>query len=115
MSKPRPKKRLTAQQLKDDLAFYRRLTAMPPEKLALLSPSIEAIVAVYKDMLAAHEEAQRAEEALATIREETKAAHLALCDARIAAIRGAGPGDKFDDDEAVLPDVDKPGGGSTLH
>ena len=32
-----------------------------------------------------------------------------------AAIRGAGPGDKFDDDEAVLPDVDKPGGGSTLH
>ena len=123
MTKPKtpPKtKRLkqpTAKELKEDIEFLMALKALPPEKLGRLAPMVEDAMASYEKMLALEKEVARAEAAMAAAKKKVHESHMAMVDARIAAIRNSAPGEyDLDDDEEPLPGEYVPGGGSSrLH
>ncbi len=101
--KPKPPKRLSAKQLKEDIDFYLALKAMPPEKLGKLAPILEEATASYEKMLALQKEAARAEEVLAAAKKKLHESHIAMAEARIADILNSGPDDYLDDDELEHP------------
>lgn len=122
MTKPKtpPKtkrpKQPTAKELKEDIEFLMALKAMPPEKLGKLAPMLEAATAAHEKMLALEKEVARAEEAMAAAKKKVHESHMAMCDARMAAILSSGPGEYDLDDDEPSPRGEGAGGGSpTLH
>ncbi|GEC95511.1 MAG: hypothetical protein RLZZ220_2765 [Pseudomonadota bacterium] len=115
--KAKPLKQPTAKELKEDIEFLLALKAMPPEKLGKLAPMVEDATASYEKMLALEKEVARAEAVMAAAKKKLHESHMAIVDARIAAIRNSAPGEyDLDDDEEPLPGEYVPGGGSSrLH
>ena len=114
--KPKPPKQPTAKELKEDIEFLMALKAMPPEKLGTLAPMLEAATAAHEKMLALEKELARAEEAMAAAKKKVHESHMAMCEARMAAILSSGPGDyDVDDDEPPLGGKAAGGGAPTLH
>ncbi|MCK6374273.1 MAG: hypothetical protein L6Q69_09205 [Zoogloea sp.] len=109
MSKPKSRKPLSDKVIEEDIAFYHRLKAMPPEQRALIAPDFDAITAAYEQLLAARETMRLVDEAALAAKQAVQESRRALCDARIAGLGPARPDDEPDDD-------DQNGGGPiTLH
>lgn len=114
--KAKPLKQPTAKELKEDIEFLLALKAMPPEKLGKLAPMVEDATASYEKMLALEKEVARAEAVMAAAKKKLHESHMAIVDARIAAIRNSAPGEYDLDDEEPRPGDYIPGGGSSrLH
>lgn len=109
MSKPKSRRPLSDKLIEEDIAFYHRLKAMPPEKRALIAPEFDAMTAAYEQLLAARETVRLTEEAALAAKQAVQESRRALCDARIAGLGHARPDDEPDDDD--------PNGGGlfTLH
>ena len=109
MSKPKSRKPLSDKQIEEDIAFYHRLKAMPPEKRALIAPEFDAMTAAYEQLLAARETVRLTEEAALAAKQAMQESRRALCDARIAGLGPTRPDDEPDDDDP------NGGGPFTLH
>ena len=101
MSKPKSRKPLSDKQIEEDIAFYHRLKAMPPEKRALIAPEFDAMTAAYEQLLAARETVRLTEEAALAAKQAVQESRRALCDARIAGLGPTRPDDEPDDDTAA--------------
>ena len=76
---------------------------------------VEAATAAHEKMLALEKELARAEAAMVAAKKKVHESHMAMVDARIAAIRNSAPGE-YDMDDEPLPGDYVPGGGSSrLH
>lgn len=115
MSKPKPRKRLTAKQLQADIDFYNHLKSLPPEKLAFLDPGMDVLDALFAEVAAAQEAERIAREAAEAARKAAHDSHMAVCDARIADLLGNRPASPFGDDMPPDDDDNGPGGTPTLH
>ena len=86
------------------------------KKLGTLAPMVEAATAAHEKMLALEKELARAEAAMVAAKKKVHESHMAMVDARIAAIRNSAPGEYDLDDDEPLPGDYVPGGGSSrLH
>ena len=94
MSKPKSRKPLSDKQIEEDIAFYHRLKAMPPEKRALIAPEFDAMTAAYEQLLAARETVRLTEEAALAAKQAVQESRRALCDARIAGLGPTRPDDE---------------------
>ena len=114
MSKPKPIKAPTDEQIEEDIELLHRLQAMPPEKRAQLQASIDALTVAYEEMLVAQEAEREIEEAYEAARKTRDEALKALRDGRFVSVRSRSPEESPDGDaglEAIAPPRDKP----TLH
>jgi hypothetical protein len=115
MSKPKPRKPLTAKQIQDDIDFYNHLKSLPPEKLAFLDPGMDVITALFEEALAAREEERIAREAAEAAKKAVHDSHIAVCEARIADLLANHPRNPFDNDLSLEGDDNDAGNPPTLH